>query len=319
VRGFLDAYDAETGALAWRHYTVPGPGDPGSDTWPNADVMARGGGGTWMTGSYDPELGLLYWGTGNPNPDYYGADRIGDNLYTSSTPHDKHDWDSNHVPVLAELDLDGRSRKVVMVANRNGFFYVLDRTTGELLRGTPYTATTWAREIGPDGRPIVLNDDGSQGCLPDPWGATNFNPPSYDPRLELFFVNTRETCATYHADPPRQVQGEVNVGGIVWTDRDSAFGALRALDAATGALRWEFRFPSPSLAGVMSTASGLVFAGDQEGNFVAFSAATGENLWHYQTGTAIWGAAAMTYLLDGRQQVLIPSGGALVSFALADD
>jgi alcohol dehydrogenase (cytochrome c) len=336
VRGFLDAYDAATGARAWRLYTVPGPGEPGSETWPNADVMARGGGGTWVTGSYDPELDLLYWGTGNPNPDYYGADRAGDNLYTSSllaieaetgrlrwhyqfTPHDKHDWDSNHVPVLADLAIDGRPRKVVMVANRNGFFYVLERTSGELLRGTPYTATTWAREIGSDGRPIVLNDDGSNGCLPDQWGATNFNPPSYDPRLGLFFVHARETCATYHADPPRLVPGEVSVGGTVWVDRDRSFGALRALDAATGELRWEFKFPTPSLSGVMTTASGLVFAGDQEGNFAAFSAATGEQLWHYQTGSSIWGAAAMTYLLDGRQQVLIPSGGALVSFGLPDE
>jgi alcohol dehydrogenase (cytochrome c) len=336
VRGFLDAYDAATGARVWRLYTVPEAGEPGSETWPNPQVMKRGGGGTWMTGSYDPDLGLLYWGTGNPNPDYYGADRKGDNLYTASllaveaqtgrlrwhyqfSPHDTHDWDSNHVPVLAQLAIDGRTRKVVMVANRNGFFYVLDRATGELLRGTPFTATTWAREIGPDGRPIVLNADGSGGCLPDHWGGTNFNPPSYDPRLELFFVNARENCASFHADAPRLVPGEVSVGGIVWVDRDQAWGALRALDAATGRLAWEFRFPSPSIAGVMSTASGLVFAGDQEGNFTAFSAATGEQLWHYQTGSPIWGAAAMTYVLDGRQQVLIPSGAALISFALPDE
>jgi alcohol dehydrogenase (cytochrome c) len=333
VRGFLDAYDAATGARAWRLYTIPEAGEPGSETWPNPEVMQRGGGGTWMTGSYDPELGLLYWGTGNPNPDYYGGDRTGDNLYTASllavdaatgqlrwhyqfSPHDTHDWDSNHVPVLAELAIGGRTRKVVMVANRNGFFYVLDRTTGELLRGTPFTATTWAREIGPDGRPIVLNANGESGCLPDHWGGTNFNPPSYDPRLQLFFVNARENCASFHADAPRLVPGEVSVGGIVWVDRDQAWGALRALDATTGKLAWEFRFPTPSIAGVMSTASGLVFAGDQEGNFTAFSAATGEELWHYQTGASIWGAAAMTYLLDGRQQVVIPSGGALISFAL---
>ena len=163
-----------------------------------------------MTGSYDPELNLLYWGTGNPNPDYYGAGRRGDNLYTDSivaldantgtlrwhyqfTPHDTHDWDSNHVPVQAELTIDGERRRVVMVANRNGFFYVLDRVTGELLVAKPFTATSWAREIGPDGRPIVLNEDGSQGCLPDPWGSTNFMPPSFDPSRGLFFVTARET------------------------------------------------------------------------------------------------------------------------------
>jgi len=337
TRGFLDAYEPATGARLWRFNTVPGPGEPGSDTWPNDTAMARGGGATWMTGSYDPELGLLYWGTGNPNPDYYGGDRRGDNLYTNSllaveaatgtlrwhyqfTPHDTHDWDSNHVPVLATLDWQGRERQVVMVANRNGFFYVLDRVTGELLLGKPFTATTWAREIGADGRPIVLNEDGSTGCLPDQWGGTNFNPPSFDPKRKLFFVNARETCASFHAQPETQVvPGQVAAGGMVWVDRDKASGALRAIDVTTGQIEWEFAYPTPTMAGVMSTASGLVFAGDHEGNFTAFAAATGEDLWHYQTGASIWGAAAMTYMLDGRQQVLIPSGAALISFALGDD
>ena len=333
TRGFVDAYDPATGARVWRFYTVPAPGETGSDTWPNIESAARGGGGTWMTGSYDARLGLLYWGTGNPNPTFHGADRGGDNLYTDSlvaieaatgklrwhyqfTPHDTHDWDSNHVPVLATLPRQGRDRDVVMVANRNGFFYVIDRATGELLLGKPYTATTWAREIGTDGRPIVLNDDGSGGCLPDAWGSTNFNPPSYDPRLRLFFVSARETCATFHSQPPQYVPGQNTAGGVVWADRDKAFGALRAIDVETGDLRWEFRYPQPNLAGVMSTASGLVFTGDQEGNFIAFDSATGDELWHYQTGTSIWGAAAMTYMLDSRQYVLIPSGSVLFAFAL---
>jgi alcohol dehydrogenase (cytochrome c) len=333
TRGFVDAYEAATGNRIWRLYTVPGTGEEGSETWPSASAAARGGGGTWMTGSYDPALGLLYWGTGNPNPNFHGADRRGDNLYTASllaieaatgrlrwhyqfTPHDTHDWDSNHVPVLATLPWQGRDRQVVMVANRNGFFYVLDRATGEFLLGKPFTATTWAREIGADGRPIVLNEDGSTGCLPDAWGGTNFNPPSYDPRLRLFFVSARETCASFHAQPPQYVPGQNTVGGVVWADRDRAFGALRALDATTGEMKWEFRYPQANLAGVMSTASGLVFSGDQEGNFIAFDSATGKELWHYQTGTSIWGAAAMTYLLDGRQQVLIASGSVLFAFAL---
>ena len=166
TRGFLDAYDPQTGTRIWRFYTVPAPGEPGSETWPpSSEVLARGGGGTWMTGSYDPDLNLLFWGTGNPNPDYYGAGRLGDNLYTNAliaidadtgrlkwhfqfTPHDTHDWDSNHVPVLADLNIAGTPRKVVMVANRNGFFYVLDRATGALVFGKPFTDTTWAREIG---------------------------------------------------------------------------------------------------------------------------------------------------------------------------
>jgi alcohol dehydrogenase (cytochrome c) len=333
TRGFLDAYDAVTGARRWRLYTVPALGEPGSETWPNAQAAARGGGGTWMTGSYDPQLGLLYWGTGNPNPDIYSANREGDNLFTASllaveaktgkvrwhyqfTPHDTHDWDSNHVPVLAEVTIGGRVRRVVMVANRNGFFYVLDRGTGELLIGKPYTATTWARELDASGRPIVLNADGSKGCLPDQWGGTNFNPPAFNPNLELFFVNARETCARYLPQEPQYTPGEITPGGVTWIDREHQYGALRALDARTGELRWEFRYPQPNLAGVMSTASGLVFSGDQEGNFNAFDAATGKPLWHYQTGTSVWGAAPMTYMLDGRQQVLIASGAALVSFSL---
>ncbi|HWN39786.1 MAG TPA: PQQ-dependent dehydrogenase, methanol/ethanol family [Gammaproteobacteria bacterium] len=333
TRGFVDAYDPATGKRVWRLYTVPAPGEPGSETWPNDVTAGRGGGGTWMTGSYDPSLGLLYWGTGNPNPTFNGADRGGDNLYTASliaieaatgklrwhyqfTPHDTHDWDSNHVPVLATLPWQGRDRQVVMVANRNGFFYVLDRTTGEFLLGKPFTATTWAREIGADGRPIVLNDDGSGGCLPDAWGSTNFNPPSYDPRLKLFFVSARETCASFHPQTPVFTLGQNTAGGVVWADRDKAFGALRAIDVMTGAMKWEFRYPQSNLAGVMSTAAGLVFSGDQEGNFIAFDSATGKELWHYQTGTSIWGAAAMTYMLDGRQQVLIASGSVLFAFAL---
>jgi len=204
-----------------------------------------------------------------------------------------------------------------MVANRNGFFYVLDRRDGALLVGTPFTATTWAREIGRDGRPIVLND-GTKSCVPDQWGGTNFNPPSFDPSLGLFFVNARETCATFVPQAPTIVPGRQNFGGVVRVDREKAYGALRALDAATGERRWEFRLPSPSMAGVMSTASGLVFAGDNEGNFMAFDARTGANLWRYSTGNPIWGAAPMTYLLDGRQRIVVASGATLLSFALPD-
>jgi alcohol dehydrogenase (cytochrome c) len=333
TRGFIDAYEPATGKRIWRHYTIPLPGEPGSDSWPQGtDAIARGGGATWMTGSYDPELRTLYWATGNPNPDYYGDERKGDNLYTNSllaldpatgarkwhfqfTPHDTHDWDSNHVPVLADVTIGGARRKVVMVANRNGFFYVLDRVTGALVLGKPFTSTPWARELDATGRPIVLLDGKTQ-CVPDQWGGTNFMPPSFDAALGLFFVTARETCATYQPQAPKLVKGESSFGGVVKRDPDKASGALRAIDAATGQQRWEFGYPSPSMAGVLSTASGLVFAGDNEGNFMAFDSRTGKNLWHYPTGSPIWGAAPMTYQLDGRQHVLIASGTTLTAFAL---
>ena len=333
TRGFIDAFDPVSGERIWRFNTVPGPGEPGSETWPDDPaVLATGGGGTWMNGSYDSDLNLIYWGVGNPNPDYYDENRPGDNLYTDSivaldantgelrwhyqfTPHDVNDWDSNHMPVLANVDWEGEPRRVVMVGNRNGFFYVLDRVTGEFLLGEPFTATTWAREIGSDGPPIILNA-GSLGCLPDPWGSTNFYPPSFYPGLDLFILTARETCATYVPEEPANTPGQSNFGGTVFIDAEKGYGALRALDVHTGELEWEFTYPSPTFGGVMTTASGLVFAGDHEGNFMAFNAETGENLWHYQTGSRIWGAAAITYMLDGRQYVLIPSGTTLQAFAL---
>jgi alcohol dehydrogenase (cytochrome c) len=335
TRGFIQAFDAKTGRRLWRFYTIPGPGEKGSETWPSSDAAMRGGAAAWVTGTYDPDLNLVYYGTGNPNPDYYGDERKGDNLYTCSivaldadtgqlkwhyqfTPHDTHDWDSNHIPVLAEVPISGQSHKVVMVANRNGFFYALDRATGKLLLAKPFTDTNWAREIGKDGRPIVLEEMGTKKCLPDFWGGTNFMPPSYDPALNLFFVTARETCVTYVPLKPEIKIGQNSVGGGVRrvADRVFDYGALRAIDPSTGERKWELRYATPSLAGVMSTASGLVFAGDNEGNFVAVDARTGTPLWHYPTGTSIWGAAATTFLLDGRQFVLIPSGTTLVAFAL---
>jgi alcohol dehydrogenase (cytochrome c) len=336
TRGFIQAFDAKTGKPLWRFYTIPGPGEKGSETWPSAEAAARGGAAAWVTGTYDPDLNLVYFGTGNPNPDYYGEERKGDNLYTCSivaldadtgqlkwhyqfTPHDTHDWDSNHIPVLADVPIAGQTRKVVMVANRNGFFYALDRVTGKLLLGKPYTDTKWAREIGTNGRPIVLNEDGTKDCLPDFWGGTNFMPPSYDPSLNLFFVTARETCVTYFPVKPEIAIGQNSVGGGVRrvADRIFDYGALRAIDASTGERKWEVRYTTPSLAGVMSTASGLVFAGDNEGNFIAVDAGSGKPLWHYPTGASVWGAAATTFMLDGRQYVLIPSGTTLTAFALA--
>ena len=339
TRGFVDAYEPKTGARIWRFYTIPAKGEPGSETWSDQELLSHGGGATWQTGSYDPDLNLLYWGTGNPNPDYFGDDRKGDNLFTTSlialnpdtgkvqwhyqfTPHDTHDWDSNHVPVLADLTINGRARKVVMVANRNGFFYTLDRQTGEFLVGKPFTSTTWAREIGKDGKPIVLSlgvaTGASPQCVPDYRGGTNFNPPSYDPTAQLFFVMARETCAVYSPKREEMVPGRSYMSGGMEKLPEPDFSALRAIDPKTGAIKWEHKFTQSSLAGVMSTASSLVFAGDQDGYFNAFESRSGKLLWRYRTGSPIHGAAAMTYMLDGRQFVLIPSGMTITAFALPE-
>ena len=344
-RGFIDAYDAQTGARLWRFNTIPGAGEPGSESWPNPDVALRGGGAAWVTGSYDPALNLVYYGTGNPNPDYYGDDRAGDNLYTCSlvaldadtgklrwhfqfTPHDIHDWDSAHVPVQADVTIAGQPRRVVMVANRNGFFYTLDRETGKLLVAKPFIDTSnWAKDVGPDGRPIVLDDIGTPDkCLPDNHGGTNFQPPTFDPGRGLFFVTAHETCAIWEGrkpTPPIALGVRVPSGGRRLVEGREQWAALRAIDPATGARRWEHRYRSyPSTVsldltgGLMSTASGLVFTGDNDGFFYAFEAATGKELWKFQTGAPVWGSAPVTYMLDGRQWVLTTSGLTFVAFAL---
>ncbi len=334
VRGFLDAYDAETGARAWRFWTVPEPGQSGSETWAGQS-WEHGGGPTWITGSYDRELNLVYWGTGNPSPLYFGDGRKGDNLYTNSliaidpdtgklrwhfqfTPHDVHDWDSNHVPILADLPIGGTPRQVVMVANRNGFFYVLDRTNGTVILTAPFINQTWAKEIGPDGRPVVLPDSepsakGTTTC-PDLFGATNFMSPSFDPGARLFFVTARETCGIYVNRDQAFVEGERYEGGTVRRTGDS-YGAVRAIDPLTGERRWQFKTEKPSLAGILSTASGLVFSGDVDGHVFALDARTGESLWQYQMGAPVF-SAPITYQVDGRQYVVMGAGTILTAFAL---
>jgi alcohol dehydrogenase (cytochrome c) len=338
IRGFIDAYDAQTGKRAWRFYTVAGPEDPGARTWPQGDAYLRGGGSIWVTGTYDPQQNVIFFGTGNPGPDYYSSAREGDNLYTASlvaidadtgerrwhyqfTPHDVHDWDSTQVPVLADLTINGQPRKVLMFANRNGFFYTLDRVTGKVIVAKPFVETTWAKEIGPDGRPVLLpghlpDEDGSKTC-PDLGGGTNFMSPSYDPVARLFFVTARETCATYYGFDQKFKPGDQYTGGATMRPRDQKnFGALRAIDPVTATIKWEFRYPTTSASGVLTTASGLVFAGDGDGNIMAFESRTGKNLWHYQLGFPMRSTAGTTYMLDGRQYLLVPSGSALTAFAL---
>ena len=338
IRGFIDAYDAQTGKRAWRFYTVAAPDDPGGRSWPAGDAYKRGGGSIWVTGTYDPQLNTIFYGTGNPGPDYYSSAREGDNLYTASlvaldadtgqlrwhyqfTPHDVHDWDSTQVPVLGDLMINRQPRKVVMFANRNGFFYTIDRVTGKVIVAKPFVTTTWAKEISSDGRPMLLaghvpNEDGEKTC-PDLGGGTNYMSPSYDPATGLFYVTARETCATFFAYDQEFKSGQQYTGGATSRPRDQKnFGALRAIDPITATMKWEFRYPTVSASGVLTTASGLVFAGDGDGNIMAFESLTGKNLWHYQLGFPMRSTAGTTYVVDGRQYLLVPSGSALTAFAL---
>ena len=335
TRGFLDAYSLETGKRLWRFNTVPAPGEPGGDTWP-AGHFERGGGATWITGSYDPDLNLLYWGVGNPNPDFYGGNRRGDNLYTASvvaldpdtgrlrwhfqyTPHDEHDWDSNQIQVLADLMISGRVRKTLITANRNGFFYVLDRTNGAFIQAKPYVTTTWAKEVDGKGRPIELpnqrpTDKGTRTC-PDLAGGSSFTSPSFDPARRLFFVSARETCQMYASRPPGKYElGDLMIGGSTF-DRGGT-GALRAIDPVTLDRKWEVPYSGPSYSGVLSTASGLVFAGDNGSTLMAVKADTGQKLWSHRLSGAFWGAPS-TVMVDTRQLLLMPAGQTLTAFALA--
>jgi alcohol dehydrogenase (cytochrome c) len=340
VRGFVDAYDAATGKRAWRFYTTAGPGDPGHKTWAGTDPNAwqYGGGSTWGTGTYDPEQNLVFWGTGNAGPDYDGRNREGDNLYTASlvaldadtgtlrwhyqyTPHDTFDYDAVQVPVLADVTIDGQPRKTVLVANRNGFFYTLDRTTGKVIVARPIVHTTWAKEIDANGRPVRLpgmdpSEEGTRIC-PAQIGGPNWESPSYDPSLELFFVTVREGCARFFRWAVPYKPGESFRGGVpqrIQDDEVAPYMALRAIDPKTATTRWEYRFTAQSGAGVLTTASNLLFTGSSS-SFMALDSRTGKPLWNYQTGGNI-GAAPITYMLDGRQYVLIPSGTTLTAFAL---
>ena len=338
IRGFIDAFDANTGKKAWRFWTVPEPGQPGGNTW-SGDSWQRGGGSTWVTGAYDPSLNLVYWGTGNPAPDSFGDARLGDNLYTDAvvaldadtgtlrwhyqfTPHDVHDWDAVQVPILADITMNGAPRKVLMTANRNGFFYTLDRANGELLRARPFVRTTWAQEIGRDGKPILLeaNRIGPEGTVtcPDVGGGTNWMSPSFNPATGLFYVTTREVCAKFYAFPQQFQPGHLYWGGAVEAiPGEPGYGALRAIDPVSGLVRWEFKYPRPSMGGTLSTASGLVFAGEEDGNVMAFDAASGKNLWRLQTGAGLR-SGPMTFMHNGKQYIVVASGGAVIALALQD-
>ena len=341
ARGFIDAYDAETGKRAWRFNTIPGPGEPGNETW-EGDSWKTGGGPAWITGSFDPDFNLIYWGTGNPGPSLYGEGRKGDNLYTDCvvaldadtgrlnwyfqfTPHDVHDWDATQIPVLVDLEFRGTRRKLLLDANRNGFFYLLDRRTGEFLLAKPFVRVTWAKEIAPNGRPVVLpgnepTPEGNYVC-PGAWGGTNWMSPSYNPESGLFYVAAREQCDVFTSSPRPYKRGGGYFGSTASPppkQKEKDWGALRAIDPVTGDIKWEFKYYSAPFAGALSTAGGLVFAGDMEGYLIAFDAQTGEVLWHFQTGSSIY-SAPVTYSLDGREYIAIVSGGAVLVFALPDN
>jgi len=335
IRGFLDAYDAKSGKQLWRFYTVPSPGEPGSQSW-QGDSWVHGGGATWLTGAYDPQLKLLYWGTGNPGPDWNGDSRKGDNLYTSSlvaidietgkarwhfqfTPHDVHDWDANQIPVLVDAEINGRPRQLVVQANRNAFFYVLDRKTGEYLLGAPYAKQTWAKGLDEKGRPILVPDmdPSEKGTLvyPSLQGSTNWASPSYSPLTGYLYVPVREMGSIYFKTPVEYKPGTYYTGGSEKRLDEESWGAVRAIDVKTGKKVWDFELPSPPWAGVLSTAGGLVFGGSNEGNFYALDASTGKPLWQFQTGGQIR-SGPMSFAVGGRQHVAVAGGHALFVFAL---
>lgn len=333
VRGYLDAFNAETGEREWRFYTVPKPGDPGSETWPDNDSWRVGGGTPWTSGTYDPDLDLLYWPTGNPGPkDFDGRDREGDNLYTASllalrpadgelvwhfqyTPHDEHDWDANQTPVLVDADWDGRPRKLLLHANRNAFLYVLDRKTGRFLRGSPFAKETWLEGFTPQGRPIprpeaAPSPRGSLVC-PDIHGGTNWQSPAYNPGTGLLYVMSRDACGVYF-----------RTGHSIDHLETGAANFLRAIDIGTGRMRWEVPLlgienREVMFAGAMTTAGGLVFFGSRDGNFMAADADTGEILWHFNTGGTIR-ASPITYSAAGRQFVSITTKSGVFTFGLFD-
>jgi PQQ-dependent dehydrogenase (methanol/ethanol family) len=339
VRGLLAAFSAATGEELWRFWTVPAKGEPGAETWGEMGPE-WGGAATWLNGTYDPELNLLYWTTGNPWPDFYGGARHGANLYSDSllaldpdtgklkwyfqfTPHDTHDWDAQAWPVLLDSVYEGRPRKLLLHANRNGYFYVLDRVTGEFLRATPFVERlNWAKGIDAKGRPIENpgmepSPNGTRVC-PSVRGATNWMSPSYNPQTGLLYIPTLEQCDVYSssAKTPEPMKNFAGTGGESISKEPGKF-YLRALDPQTGAKRWDYPMTGPGYmwAGAVSTAGGLVFFGDDDGQLVAVDAVTGQCLWHYYLGQNLT-ASPITFMADGKQYVTIAAATDVFTFAL---
>ncbi len=341
IRGFIAAWDVNTGKEAWRFYTVPGPGEPGNDTWAG-DSWKHGGGSVWMTGSYDPDTNLTFWGIGNPGPDWNGDGRLGDNLYTCSvvaldadtgkvkwhyqfSPHNEFDWDSVQVPVLATLQWKGAPRKVMLWANRSGMFYVLDRTNGEFLLGKPFVKVNWATGFDEKGRPIRAPGAAptKEGTLiyPGNQGATNWYSPSFSPRTGLFYIPTWENSSTTYIkneEPPEFHSGQTFSGVFPksGSKEDDFYSAVRAIDPLTGEKKWDFRLDVPSTeAGILTTASDLLFSGGRDGQFYALDARTGKALWQTNLGPSV-SAGPMTFSVNGKQYVSVQAGAALFTFTL---
>ncbi len=333
IRGFIDAYDAATGERKWRFYTVPGPGEPGNETW-EGESWKIGGAPAWITGTYDPATNTTFWTTGNPSPSNRGEGRAGDNLYSNSllaldpetgrlkwyfqfSKHDDHDYDATQVPVI----VDQGERHLILQANRNGFFYVIDRTSGKLVSANPFAKVTWSDSKDASGAPIARKDasptlEGNRVC-PGAAGATNWMSPTYDPQTQLFYVTAREQCDVFSTAPQAYEAGHAYYGSAYFPNDDAApfTGALRALDPNSGKIKWEWKHPSPTWSGVLSTAGGLVFTGDAEGNFIALEAASGKALWHFQCGASVY-SSPMSFAIDGKQYVAVAAGSALFTFAL---
>lgn len=340
IRGFLSAYDAVTGVEQWRFATIPGPGEAGHETWLN-DAWRTGGGPTWVTGSYDADLDLLYWGVGNPAPDYQGDVRPGDNLYTDSvlalrgstgelvwhfqfTPHDEHDWDSNQTPILAELEFDGRTRSVICWANRNGFYYVLDRVTGEFLSGVPFVRQNWALGLDAKGRPVLADtgqvSESGRMTFPGVGGGTNWYPPAFDPMRQLVFVHANEQGSIFTKSPVEEIGR--GAGGFYVASGARSSGdpilSVRALDAASGSMRWAYedrgQTGAGGISGLLATGGGLVF-GASAGNVFALDADTGEERWTSFLGGTTQ-APPISFSRDGQQVIALWGGRTVFLFGL---
>ncbi len=331
--GYLQSHDPETGEMQWRMYTTPQKaGDAGSKSWPNEAIARNGGGMTWQPVTYDPELNLIYVGTGNPQPVIAHANRDGDNLFTESiiaadadsgkmawyfqpSPHDTHDWDAMEAIVLIDGEIDGKPRKLLAQASRNGFFFVLDRTTGENIVSKPFVKTNWSSGFDAKGQPIPNPAKHPQldGALvtPNQGGATNWQPPSFSPKTGLFYTDATQAYSVYNIyDPSDNPQGW---GG---TDRGGySTSSVRAIDYKTGEVRWSHEWGGTIRAGVLSTAGNLVFAGDSSGNLVALNATTGDPLWHANLGNQL-GNGPISYELDQEQYVIVGAGDTLFGFVM---